>query len=376
MVSDEPARPDTGATPALRGDEYVRAVLNILEDFVVERERLAATQRAVLNILDDAADERAQLESTQRAVLNILDDAADERARLEATQRATLNILDDFLAEKSRLEATQRAVLNILDDFEAEKRKVEEFNRDLRREVIEREAAQQALLRSNAELEQFAYVASHDLQEPLRMVSSYVDLFARRYQDQVDEQGAKYVRYAVDGARRMQALINGLLEYSRVGRQTQPGPVSGRTALNLALENLRSTIADSEAEIVVDELPMAIIDSGQFVQLFQNLLTNAIKFRRKEEPPRIHVRGAAGDDGFALFEVADNGIGIEPRHADRIFTIFQRLHTRTEYPGTGIGLSICKKVVERHGGRIWVESKPGKGATFKFTLPHFAGDPQ
>jgi light-regulated signal transduction histidine kinase (bacteriophytochrome) len=211
-------------------------------------------------------------------------------------------------------------------------------------------------------------VASHDLQEPLRMVSSYVQLFAKRYEGQVDAQADKYIRYAVEGALRMQALIDGLLEYSRAGRQSeQPVRVSADKALDRALSNLRKVIDETGATI--DRVPLADVlsDDTQLVQVFQNLIGNAIKFRRPHDAPRIQVGCAKRGPRF-VFSVADNGIGIDARHAERIFAIFQRLHTRDEYPGTGIGLAICKKVVERAGGEIWLESAPGKGSTFHFTL--------
>jgi light-regulated signal transduction histidine kinase (bacteriophytochrome) len=311
-----------------------------------------------------------------RAMLNILEDFSDERTRLADNQKAMLNILEDSSAEKRQLEATQKAILNILEDFDAEKTKVEAANEDLRREVFERRQAEQALVdrtkelaRSNADLEQFAYVASHDLQEPLRMVSTYVQLFEKRYRGQVDEQAERYIQYAVEGARRMSLLIGDLLEYSRVGRDAPPpGVVSAEQALERAVFDVRAVIEESGAALSHDPLPEVVADAGQLARVFQNLLGNAIKFRAPGVPPRIHVTAARRGDDW-LFGVEDNGIGIAPQHAERVFVIFQRLHERAQYPGTGIGLAICKKVVERHGGRIWVESEPGRGATFRFTLP-------
>jgi signal transduction histidine kinase len=220
--------------------------------------------------------------------------------------------------------------------------------------------------RSNADLQQFAYVASHDLQEPLRMVSSYTQLLARRYKGKLDPDADEFIAFAVDGATRMQQLIQDLLAYSRVstgGRQFKP--TSAETALGYALDNLRYVMKESGAVVTHDPLPTVIGDQKQLEQLFQNLLSNAIKFRG-QEPPRIHV--SARTDANWLFSIRDNGIGLDPQYGDRIFVIFQRLHNRQEYSGTGIGLAICKKIVERHGGRIWVESEPGKGATFYFTI--------
>jgi light-regulated signal transduction histidine kinase (bacteriophytochrome) len=245
-------------------------------------------------------------------------------------------------------------------------------------QFIERKRMEQALEekareleRSNQELEQFAYVASHDLQEPLRMISSYTQLLARRYAEKLDQDGHEFVKFAVDGAARMQALINDLLAYSRVGTKAKAfAPVDTGEVLGRVLKNLEIAIQESRAQIKVDPLPAITGDGTQLTQLFQNLLGNAIKFSG-EQPPAIQVSATRqpGDGPERWrFEVTDQGIGIEPQHFDRIFVIFQRLHSREEYPGTGIGLAVCKKIVERHGGQIWVESKPGLGTTFHFTL--------
>lgn len=228
--------------------------------------------------------------------------------------------------------------------------------------------AQQDLARSNRDLEQFAYVASHDLQEPLRMVAAYTQLLAERYQGKLDEQADKYIHYAVDGALRMQTLVNDLLAFSRVGRRGDgPEPTDCNLAVQTAIANLQVAIEQNGARVLVDDLPTIPANRSELVQLFQNLIGNAIKFR-SSAPPEIHIAASKGEAEW-LFAVADNGIGIAPEHADTIFAIFKRLHTHAEYPGSGIGLAICKKIVEQHGGRIWVESAPGPGSTFKFILP-------
>jgi PAS domain S-box-containing protein len=238
------------------------------------------------------------------------------------------------------------------------------------RKKAEEKLTQQAqeLARSNAELEQFAYVASHDLQEPLRMVANYTQLLSRRYKDKLDSNAQEFIAFAVDGATRMQRLINDLLEYSRVGTRGKPFVrVDCSSLLGQAIVNLRGAIEESRAIVTNEELPTLTADSGQLVQLFQNLIGNAIKFRG-QTTPRIHISAEENQDHW-LFAVRDNGIGIDSQYAERIFIIFQRLHGYSEYPGTGIGLSICKKIVERHGGRIWMESQLGQGSTFYFTIP-------
>ena len=234
-------------------------------------------------------------------------------------------------------------------------------------------AAHEELKRSNAELEQFAYVASHDLQEPLRMVASYTQLLSRRYDAKFDKDGREFMSYIVDGATRMKQLIEDLLAYSRVGTKGQEfRPVPLEVPLRRALFNLRAGVEEAGAAVTYDPLPTVSGDEVQLGQLLQNLIGNALKFR-SNSVPRVHIAVAEKDSEFQ-FEVRDNGIGIEPQYYQRIFMVFQRLHNKGEYPGTGIGLAICKKVVERHGGRIWVESKPNEGSTFYFTLPKRGGE--
>jgi len=254
-------------------------------------------------------------------------------------------------------DGTPLAILEINNDI-TERRRAEE---DLKRHVEE-------LARSNAELEQFAYVASHDLQEPLRMVASYTQLLARRYRDRLDSTAEEFIDYAVDGARRMQNLINDLLTYSRVGtRGKEFAPTDCGKVLETAIANLQTAIEENGAAVAQDPLPIVMADDSQMLQLLQNLVANAVKFHGAE-PPRVHVSARRQAKDW-LFAVRDNGIGIDSAHQQRIFTIFQRLHGKAEYPGTGIGLAICKKIVERHGGRIWVESQAGNGSTFHFTIP-------
>jgi PAS domain S-box-containing protein len=225
------------------------------------------------------------------------------------------------------------------------------------------------LKRSNAELEEFAYVASHDLQEPLRMVSMYVQLLSRRYSGKLDKEAEEFIHFAKDGAQRMSRLITDLLDYSRLGKRGQPfAPVDLDDAHKQAMENLRLVIADNKAEIICESLPRVMGDAGQLVRLLQNLIGNALKYRRSDIAPKISILNKKIADKWHV-TVSDNGIGIDSAHYERIFQVFQRLHPHGSYEGTGIGLAICKKIVERHGGEIWVESTPGKGSAFNFSIP-------
>jgi light-regulated signal transduction histidine kinase (bacteriophytochrome) len=252
--------------------------------------------------------------------------------------------------------------LSSLRQSEAELRQARD---ELERRVIERT---EELERSNRELEQFAYVASHDLQEPLRAISGCVQIIERRYDAQLDAKGHELIGHTVAGVARMKELIDGLLAYSRVNRVGgEVEALSSSSIIDAAVLQLESAVAESGAEIARGDLPMVVGNRGQLIQLFQNLLGNALKYRG-DVAPRISV-SATAKGGMWDFAVRDNGIGIEPQYFERVFSIFQRLHTRDEYPGTGIGLALCKKIVERAGGVIWIESEPGSGSTFHFTLP-------
>jgi signal transduction histidine kinase len=252
------------------------------------------------------------------------------------------------------VEAMRRALVAEMAGIEAARHELEQAGRELER--------------SNSDLEQFAYVASHDLQEPLRKVTSFCQLLARRYSGQLDERADQYIEFAVDGAKRMQVLINDLLAFSRVGRSEGNAEVVDTGAvLDRAVENLAGTLEESGGEITHDRMPRVRAEPVLLTTVFQNLLGNACKFRR-DEPPRVHV-SAERDGGRWLLRFTDNGLGIEPEYADRIFTIFQRLHPKSAYPGTGIGLAMCRKIVEHHGGSIWLEETEGPGSTFVVALP-------
>ncbi|HEX5432075.1 MAG TPA: ATP-binding protein [Bryobacteraceae bacterium] len=222
---------------------------------------------------------------------------------------------------------------------------------------------------TGSEWAEFAYFASHDLQEPLRMISGYLQLLERRYKDKLDEEALEFIHYAVDGAARMKSLIQDLLRLCQAGTQTADfRGVPAAVLFETACSNLNASIRETDAQITADTLPTLAADAGLLIQVFQNLIGNALKFQAKGKQPKVHV-SAAREDGQWVFSIQDNGIGIEPRHLGRIFNMFERLHAIDEYEGSGIGLAIAQRVIERHGGRIWADSKPGEGSTFHFSIP-------
>jgi signal transduction histidine kinase len=289
---------------------------------------------------------------------------------LEVLRRKELELaqqLEEADRLNKELDRTNKGVISLY-------KEIEDKNVAMMREIRERQMAEERLARSNEELQHFAYIASHDLQEPLRMIASFLQLLNLEYGNRIDDEGKEYIRFAVNGAGRMQALIEDLLTYSRVDTK---GKEFGSTDMEEVFErvilDLQKIIEESGATVTHDPLPTIKADSLQMMQLLQNLINNGIKFRR-EEPPRVHV-SARREDGQWHFRVSDNGIGIEPEYQGRIFIIFQRLHTRDEYPGTGIGLAVCKRITDRHGGNIWVESETGRGSTFHYTIPVDPPDP-
>ena len=278
-------------------------------------------------------------------------------------------LIPRVLAIPSQQQLAQ-AIQNLEQEVEQRKQveiKLRQLNTELEQQRAQLDASTRDLARSNVDLEQFAYAASHDLQEPLRMVTGYMGLVQTRLQDKLDAETREFMAFAVDGAQRMQALIPAILAYSRVGSRGAPlAPVASAAAFKEALRGLESAITESGAQVTVQTLPRVLADPTQLTQLFQNLIGNAIKFC-KDAAPQIQV-AAQREGAYWRFSVSDNGIGIAPEYRERIFGIFQRLHTRREFPGTGIGLAICKRIVERHGGQIGVEPNPAGGSVFWFTL--------
>jgi signal transduction histidine kinase len=331
-----------------------------------------------------------QKESSETPII-ILTGLNDENIGINAVKKGaqdylTKGMVDPDLLERSIKYSIERKKVQLelqkyRDNLEeqVEKRTIEldNANKRLKIEIEDHKKTEVTLekyltelKRSNKELQQFAYVASHDLQEPLRMVSSFTQLLAKKYKGQLDSDADEFIKYAVDGAQRMQMLINDLLAYSRVSSRVEEFQlVDLEKAFNESLQNLKVSIDDNDARITCDSLPTIVADQSQIIQLFQNLIGNAIKFR-SNETPEIHIAVEEGEDEW-IFRVIDNGIGIDSQHNERIFRVFQRLHERDSYPGTGIGLSICEKIVERHGGDIWVDSKLGNGSTFSFTISKY-----
>jgi len=355
-------------------------VLSAREALVDQLDRAVAGE-VVTDAERDRAERRLDDKTQQLVVLALAAGGIAAAAAVSLWQvldRAVLGPLDQ-LGEQTRLVtggAFDRAIAPtgppeikaLAGDIDAMRRRIRS-ELAVVSEAQEQLAAQaEELARSNADLEQFAYVASHDLQEPLRKVTSFCQLLERRYRGQLDERADQYIDFAVDGAMRMQRLINDLLAFSRVGRTSEGfEPVACDDVLDRALANLDGMVTEAGATLVRRPLPLVAGDPTLLVALFQNLLGNAVKFRGSE-PPCIEI-GAEADGDEWSFRFADNGIGIDEAHAERVFVIFQRLHSKERYPGTGIGLALCKKIVEFHGGRIWLDAGIGTGVAVRFTLP-------
>ena len=352
----------------IRHFEYLTRYAN---DIIVMTDRYGMIKEANEKAVASYGYSRDELLQTNMADLQFQDTLEDYELQMKRLE----GIMDNGLV----FETVHRRKDGTIFPAEVSAREIKiegtDFFQSIIRDISERKQAEaklsqavEELTRSNEELEKFAYVASHDLQEPLRMVSSFVQLLEKRYKGKLDQDADDFINFAVDGANRMQILITDLLAYSRVGRRGKEfKQISCEAVLDRALSNLQAVVEQSGAVVTRDPLPEVMGDSSQLTQLFQNLIGNAVKFC-KDRTPSIHISAEQKKKEW-VFSIRDNGIGIAPEYFDRIFSIFQRLHGRQEYQGTGIGLAICRKVVERHGGRIWVESEPGSGSTFYFTIP-------
>ena len=301
----------------------------------------------------------------------------DEELALQAVQQGAQDYLVKHQVDGQTLGRSLSYAIErhrLLDEVVSRTKELSRVNSELELEVAERRRAEESLAkqaeelrRSNAELEQFAYVASHDLQEPLRMVSSYVKILSDDYAGRLDTDADRFIGYIVDGSTRMKGLIDDLLTFSRVGTQGWPFEATDcNVIIDRVISDQAESIAGCQGTVTHDLLPIVDGDATQLAQVLQNLVSNALKYTR-DVPPRVHVSAKQQGDEW-VFSVSDNGMGIAPHHYERIFQMFQRLHHRSEYPGSGIGLAVCHKIVERHGGRIWVESEVGKGSIFHFTI--------
>ncbi len=375
--------------PLLYGGEIRRVALPVGVAFVVMSTGLIATAGANYSLLRFIAGPSVRalllryfllvifiVALTDGVFYNIL---SQLKLNMTVSELQALGALIYVIAASAVVFQLSHIIGDTLYRSETARKQAEDLNEQLQHEISNRKRAEgelkqraMELARSNAELEHYAYVASHDLQEPLRMITSFTQLLEKRYKGRLDNDADEFIGYIIDAATRMQRMINDLLSYSRAGLSVKPFKLTDCEAvINQALDNLKIAVNESGAIVTHDPLPSVIADSSQMITLFQNLLSNAIKFRR--ETPRIHVSAKQKRDEW-IFAVQDNGIGISPEFIDRIFVLFYRLHGRDVYPGSGIGLATCKKIVERHGGRIWAESKLGKGSTFYFTIPTNRGE--
>jgi signal transduction histidine kinase len=369
LTADNPTQQNN----LVRLDSHLKARFAVLHEVIETRKRdgLSAAQATVSNFpgrlrMDAIRFDVSDMKDEENRRLQLLTgemDLTTRRAKLYIFFGAALGFCFLFLAGA--------VIRQEMDQRRRSDEEIRRLNADLELRVTQRTfelaARSHELERSNTELQQFAYVASHDLQEPLRTISSFSQLLAKRYRNQLDDKAREFIDFTVDGCKRMQTLINDLLTFSRVGTDLKPlAPVRCDVALDRALKNLRLAIQESGTEIQRSPLPVVMADEVQLAQLFQNLVSNAIKFRGPL-PPRINIFAQRQDRSW-LVRVRDNGIGILPEHSDRIFVIFQRLHTSAQYSGTGIGLAVCKKIAERHGGAISVQPSPEGGSIFSFTM--------
>lgn len=323
---------------------------------------LEGVQKAMMNLLEDFNFEKDRLENSQKATLNILEDYDMEKIRLEGVQRAVFNILEDFSEEKVRLVETQRASVNILEDFETEKAKLDVVNKELEREIGERRRAEK-------ELEFFNYSVSHDLRGPLRAIDGFSKILVEDYRGKVDEEGMRILNVIMESAKKMGRLIDELLALSRVGQKgVVKNKIDMRSLVDRVVHEVQRTLACPSVRVVIQNLPDAYGDAILIEQVLTNLVSNAFKFTRKHDKPAIEI-GFQDGKGEVVYAVKDNGIGFDMKYHNKLFGVFERLHREEEFEGTGVGLAIVQRIVQKHGGRVWAEGKVGQGATFYFTLP-------
>ncbi len=332
--------------------------------------------KAILNILDDFSEEKGRLRNTQRAIQNILEDAESEKFRLEATRKAVLNILEDFASEKLQILSMQKATFNILDDLNAEKNNAERTNRELVGEIIERKRAEEALEAANKELEAFSYSVSHDLRAPLRAIDGFSQALIEDYFDRLDKQGRYYLERVRAGTQRMAELIDDMLQLSRLTRTEMHFETVDITMLaESVIADLRRAEPQRQVKVCIQPLMSVKGDPDLLRIALVNLLANAWKFTGRQAAARIELGNRDNDDNDCrVFFVHDNGVGFDMAYVNKLFGAFQRLHSTSEFPGTGVGLAIVQRIINRHGGQIWAEGVVNEGATFYFSLPHNQND--
>jgi signal transduction histidine kinase len=353
---------------AMNAADHAKATLNILEDFAEDKARVEETQRAVSNILEDFSEEKSRLQTTQSATLNLLEDFDAERAKMEETQRAVFNILQDFSEEKGGLEETQSATLNLLEDFDAERTKAAEVSHELREAVELLRVAKEAAETSNRELDSFSYSVSHDLRAPLRHISGFSKMLAEEFGSTLDPSAQHYLDRIQAGTHQMGLLVDELLNLARLGRHAVNREATKLNAMVAEVVAILQPESEGrQVEWAIADLPAVKCDPVLVKQIFQNLLANALKFTRPRARAVIEV-GHQEKDGRTVFMVRDNGVGFNMKYVDKLFGVFQRLHSAEEFEGTGIGLVTVQRIVHKHGGRVWAEGELDKGAAFYFTL--------
>jgi two-component system sensor kinase len=357
-------------------EDTQRATINVLEDFDEERRKYQLIQKATLNLLEDMDEERSKSGDTQRATLNILEDFDAEKAKLQMLQRATINVLEDFNEERRKYQLIQKATLNLLEDMDEERSKLGDTQRallnmleDIEVERIKVEGAKLLAESANKELEAFSYSVSHDLRAPLRAISGFSQAVMEDYAPRLDDEGKRYLGLIQENAHRMGRLIDDLLTFSRLGRQqmTESEIDMGSLAKSV-FDELSTQEPGRKIKFTIKPSPPVSGDHSMIRQVIANLLSNAVKFTRTREEAQIEF-GYLPELGDGAYYIKDNGVGFDMQYVGKLFGVFQRLHSISEFEGTGVGLALVYRIVTRHGGRVWAEGIVNQGATFYFTLP-------